>query len=69
MAEDEPEPGPAPARCAQTEQRERTAAASTAGDSFLDRLRSWGSGWAFTGADSFFGLLLERLVDESAGPS
>jgi hypothetical protein len=23
-------------------------------------------GWAFSGADSFFGLLLERLVDETA---
>ena len=53
------------------DKRERAAAAATSGgDSFLDRLRSWGSGWAFTGAVAVAAALLAvTLNNRLAAPS
>ena len=54
---------------AQTEQRERVAAAATSSDSFLDRLRNWGSGWAFTGAVAVAAALLAVTLSDRLSPA
>lgn len=53
------------------DKRERAAAAAPAvGDSFLERLRSWGSGWAFTGAVALAAALLAvTLSDRLRAPA
>lgn len=48
----------------QNQQRERVAAAATSSGSFLDRLRSWGSGWAFTGAVAVAAALLAVTLSD-----